>query len=222
MAKCEYVKAKKKKKWLKPLVIIFIIFGIIFSYFHFYVNPELVNSNIAKIKAYTIQVLNSSTSKTIASNDYDNLITIEKDGEGNVTLLQVNSLYVNKLNNDIMTSIQNTLNENSFVGYKLPLGSFLGVPILNGIGPQVQLNIVPIGNVNTKYRSQIASLSINQSYHKIYLSISVDICIILPLYTQTITVSNQLLIGENLIVGKIPSTYLNTDNLTNALNLIPN
>ena len=34
-------------------------------------------------------------------------------------------------------------------------------------------------------------------------------------------VINQVLIGENIIVGKIPSTYLNTDNLTNALNLIP-
>ena len=221
MINCGCVKVKKKKKWVKPLVILLIIFALIFSYFHFYVNPQIVSTNIASIKAYTVGILNTATSKTIVCNDYDNLITIEKDSDGNVTLLQVNSLYVNKLNNDIMTSVQNALNESAFIDYKLPLGSFLGIPILSGIGPKVPLNIVPIGNVNTRYRSQIAGLSINQSYHKIYLTMSVDVCIVLPFYTQNVTISSQILIGENIIVGKIPNTYLNTDNLTNALNLIP-
>ena len=165
--------------------------------------------------------MNTATSKTISSNDYDNLFTITKDSDGNVTLLEINAKNVNKLNNDIMTEIQTELDNGNMLEYKLPLGTFTGLPFLNGFGPKITLKIVPIGHIKTTYKSQIASLSINQSYHKVYLTISVEVCIFLPLYTQNVTISNQILIGENIIVGKIPSTYLNTDNLTNALNLIP-
>lgn len=214
-------KFTKRRRYIKILVIFLIVFIAIFSYFHFYVNPLIISTNMASIKANTVEILNEATYKTISGNDYDNLITITKDDDGNVSLLQVNSAYVNKLNNDMLSTIQTKLNEQNLLNYKLPLGSFLGIPILNGIGPKVDLKIVPIGNVTTKYNSQIASLSINQSYHKIYLTISVEICVVLPLYTQNVMVSNQILIGENIIVGKIPNTYLNTDNLTNALNLIP-
>ena len=212
---------KNKKSTLKTLLIISIIAVIVLSYFHFFVNPQIVSSNTANIKAYTISVINTATASTINSNDYDDLIEITKSADGSVSLMQVNTKNVNKLNNQIMTEIQTTLKDTNAIRYKIPLGSFTGIPLLGGIGPKITLKIVQVGTVNTKYKSQIASLSINQSYHKIYLTISVTICIILPLYTQNIVVSNQILIGESLIVGKIPNTYLNTDNLTNALNLIP-
>ena len=212
---------KNKNSTLKTLLIISIIAAIVLSYFHFFVNPQIVSSNTANIKAYTISVINTATASTINSNDYDDLIEITKSADGSVSLMQVNTKNVNKLNNQIMTEIQTTLKDTNAIRYKIPLGSFTGIPLFGGIGPKITLKIVQVGTVNTKYKSQIASLSINQSYHKIYLTISVTICIILPLYTQNIVVSNQILIGESLIVGKIPNTYLNTDNLTNALNLIP-
>lgn len=214
-------KISKKKRTLKILVSVLIVLVLIFLYFHLYVYPQIVAINVAKIKSNTIEVLNSATSKTISSNDYSNLITISKDDDGNITMLSVNAQNVNKLNNDIMTEIQEVLSNRTVLNYNIPIGQFSGLPLLGGVGPNVSLKIMPIGNVNTTYKSQIASLSVNQSYHKIYLTLKIEICIVLPLYTQNIEVSNQLLVAENIIVGKIPSTYLNTDNLTNALNLIP-
>lgn len=212
---------KITKKKIKIYVVIILISSLIFSYFHFFVNPQIVSTNTAKIKSYTISVINTATAEIILNNNYNDLMFITKADDGSVSLMQVNTANVNKLNNEVMTKIQNLLNQTNILNYKLPLGSFLGIPILNGIGPRVTLKIVPIGNVNTEYKSQIASLSINQSYHKIYLTVYITVCVVLPLYTQNIVVSNKMLIAENLIVGKIPSTYLNTENLTNALNLIP-
>lgn len=214
-------KTSKKKRTLKILVSVLVVLVLIFLYFHLYVYPQIVAINVAKIKSNTIEVLNSATSKTISGNDYSNLITILKDDDGNITMLSVNAQNVNKLNNDIMTEIQEVLSNRTVLDYNIPIGQFSGLPLLSGIGPNVSIKVLPIGNVNTAYKSQIASLSINQSYHKIYLTLKIEICIVLPLYTQNIEVSNQLLVAENIIVGKIPSTYLNTDNLTNALNLIP-
>ena len=214
-------KHKKHKFFIKFLIILIIFTVLVSSYFSFYVNPQIVESNKAQIKSYAVGLINNAIRETIQNNDYDDLIEIFRDSQNNITLLQVNTKNVNNLNNEILTLIQNKLNEKDVLNYSLPLGTFSGIPALAGVGPKVNLKITQIGNVSAKYRSQISSLSINQSYHKIYINITTSICIFLPLYTQNIEISSQVLVGENLIVGQIPSTYLNTDNLTNALNLIP-
>ena len=214
-------KKSKKRTFIKLLIFVLIIIILGFLYARFYVNPQIVSINTASIKAYSVDLINSSIGETLENNDYDDLIEILKDSDGNIKLLSVNSKNVNKLNNNIMSLVQNKLNEKDILNYKIPIGAFTGITALSGVGPKVDVKIVPIGSVSTEYRSQIASLSINQSYHKIYLTINISVCVILPIYTQTIDISSQVLIAENLIVGQIPSTYLNTDNLTNALNLIP-
>ncbi|HAJ78076.1 MAG TPA: sporulation protein YunB [Clostridiales bacterium] len=214
-------KHNKKRVLIKILIISLLIATVLFLFSHFYVYPQIVESNKSRIKNYSVDIINSAVNQTIINNDYDDLISIVKDDNGNITLLQINSKNVNKLNNDVMTLVQSKLAEKDVLNYSLPIGSFSGIPALNGVGPSVNLKILPVGSVSTQYNSQIASLSINQSYHKIYITINISICIFLPLYTQNIDVSSQILVAENLIVGKIPSTYLNTDNLTNALNLIP-
>lgn len=190
-------------------------------YFHFLVSPQIVSANISQIKSKAVNIMNTTTSQTIASSGYDNLVTIHRDNENNITLLEVNSKNVNKLNNDILTNVQNELDSGRMLEYNLPLGTFSGLPILSGIGPDINLKISQIGNVKSKFNSQITSLSINQSFHKIYLTISIDVCIFLPLYTQNVTITNNILIAESIIVGKIPNTYLNSDSFTTALNLLP-
>ncbi len=212
---------KKSRFWFKFLIAIIIILLFIIGYLYFFVNPQIINGHKAQIKTFSVNLINNAVATTINNNEYDDLITITKNSNGNISLLSVNSKNVNILTNSVMSLVQSKLNQQDTLNYKLPLGTFTGLPILSGIGPNVTLKIVPVGSVATKYRSQISSLSINQSYHKIYLTVSVSLCVFLPLYTQYIDVSSQILIAENLIVGQIPTTYLNTDNLTNALNLIP-
>ncbi len=212
---------KRKNKKRKILFLIIVILLFVALYFHFLVSPQIVSANISQIKSKAVNIMNSTTSQTIASSSYDNLVTIHRDNENNITLLEVNSKNVNKLNNDILTNVQNELDSGRMLEYSLPLGTFSGLPILSGIGPDINLKISQIGNVKSKFNSQITSLSINQSFHKIYLTISINICIFLPLYTQNVTITNNILIAESIIVGKIPSTYLNSDSFTTALNLVP-
>ena len=62
---------KSKNKSLKKLKIVFILLTLIvliFSYFNFYVNPQIVNANAAKIKTHSINILNSAITTTINEN----------------------------------------------------------------------------------------------------------------------------------------------------------
>ena len=62
---------------------------------------------------------------------------------------------------------------------------------------------------NCDFVSFFQSAGINQTLHKIYIDVYADVSIVTPIDQPTIQVKAEVLVCENLIVGKIPQTYLN-------------
>ncbi len=69
------------------------------------------------------------------------------------------------------------------------------------------------GNINAKIDSEFTSVGINQSMHRIYLDLSCVVGILTPFQTINEEVSSKVLLTETIIVGDVPSTYYNYDNL---------
>ena len=101
------------------------------------------------------------------------------------------------------------------------MGSFTGIPILVGQGFDVSFKINPIGSVNCVFDSKFEMSGINQTIHKIYLTINADIGVVLPMQTQRVKVTQQFLACESIIVGQVPEVYLFSDNLDSLLNFVP-
>lgn len=210
-----------KKTTIKILVTILLIIIAILCYFHFYVNPQIFNANVSYMKASAIKAVNNGLVETLSLSDYEDLVSIEKDSNGKVNLIKINSANANKLNSDILKATQTALEHSDDMQIDIPIGTFTGLPILNGVGSTIPVKLVPIGSVETKFVSRFDSVAINQSCHKIMLKLSANISLLLPLGAKEVNVTTQILVAECVIVGEVPSVYLNTDNLTNALNLIP-
>ena len=92
-------------------------------------------------------------------------------------------------------------------------GSFTGYKLLSGKGPGVPIRISSIGNVETDLRSEFTAQGINQTLHRVYLEVECEISILTPFENITEKIINQVLIAENVIVGKIPNTYYNLNGL---------
>lgn len=92
-------------------------------------------------------------------------------------------------------------------------GSFTGFKLLSGKGPGVPIRISSIGNVETDLRSEFTSQGINQTLHRVYLQIECQVSILTPYDDITEKIKNQVLIAENVIVGKIPNTYYNIEGI---------
>lgn len=92
-------------------------------------------------------------------------------------------------------------------------GSFTGFKLLSGKGPGVPIRISSIGNVETDLRSEFTSQGINQTLHRVYLQIECQVSILTPYEDITEKIKNQVLIAENVIVGKIPNTYYNIEGI---------
>ena len=81
------------------------------------------------------------------------------------------------------------------------------------------VHILPIGNVKANYKSIFEDAGINQTRHIIFIEIIADIKIILPMKNAVINNTIDIYVAENIIVGKIPEVFLNTN--FGKLTLVP-
>ena len=95
----------------------------------------------------------------------------------------------------------------------MQFGSFTGFKLLSGKGPGVSIKISSIGNVETDLRSEFKAQGINQTLHRVYLQVKCEVNILTPYDNITEKIANQILIAENVIVGRIPNTYYNFEGM---------
>ena len=153
---------------------------------------------------------------------YNSLIEIYKDNEGNITMISANSVQINLLARKLSRLAQSNIDTIGQQGISIPLGTFSGMPILAGKGPNVSVSIEPIGALSASFKSEFFAAGVNQTIHKIFVTISSSLNVVLPTAHQKISTSSQVLVCESIIVGRVPEAFLNSDSLDEMMNSIPN
>ena len=209
----------------QKIVKIFIIMVIAFSTVKIVLDAILpIFDTLCKDKAKSIATIisNEEATNVMKEHTYDELFTLEKDKDGNITMIKSNIIPINEIISDVAVKIQNTIDQRGRENIEIALGSFTGFKLLSGKGPGVPIKISSIGNVETDLRSEFSEKGINQTLHRVYLQVDCEVSILTPYNSITEKVSNQVLLIENVIVGKIPSTYYNLEgfNSNNALDII--
>lgn len=204
----------KNLKRKQKIVKIFIIMVIAFSTVKIVLDAILpIFDTLCKDKAKSIATIiaNEEATNVMKKHTYDELFTLEKDKDGNITMIKSNIIAINEIISDVAVKIQNTINQRGRENIEIALGSFTGFKLLSGKGPGVPIKISSIGNVETDLRSEFSEKGINQTLHRVYLQVDCEVSILTPYNSITEKVSNQVLLIENVIVGKIPSTYYNLE-----------
>lgn len=218
---CTTKKKNKRKLFVFVFILIFFLTSI-FCFLTYVVNPVIIETSGSKVKSLSQTAVNTAVFEVIKdSSIYDSLIKIQRDDEGNIIMISSNAVRINYLSREIIENAQKKLEYLGAKGVNIPLGTFSGLPILVGQGPLVNIKLIPIGAINCNFSSKFVSAGINQTNHKIYLEVISSINIILPTATQSVSTKTQIMIAENIIIGKIPQTYLYSDDIGNLLNLVP-
>ncbi len=220
-SKCKASKKNKHKLFIFMFIFISIFSGVL-CFLNFVVNPVIIETSSSKVKSLSQDAVNTAVFEVIKdASIYDSLIKIQRDEEGNITMISSNAVRINYLSREIIENAQKRLEYLGSKGVNIPLGTFSGMPILVGHGPLVNIKLIPIGAINCNFSSKFISAGINQTNHKIYLEVNSNINIILPTASQSVNTKTQIMIAENIIIGKIPQTYLYSDDIGNLLNLVP-
>lgn len=174
------------------------------------ITPTVLNVADGEMRAKALEIVN----KTIIDNcmksfKYEDIINIQKDNEGNITLIKADTLQMNKIACDVALESQQRLKEIGNVGIKVSTGYIFKNNILAYFGPNITVKMQPIGYIETKYISDFQSAGINQTRHRIYVQVKTNLRVIIPIRSNEIEVKNEIPISETIIVGKIPETSIN-------------
>lgn len=212
-----HFKLCKKRKFKKKVIIFSVVLSffifLICQYFVNVVNPIIFAYGEAEINRLLVSSSNNAI-LNISTVSYEDLIIIKYDINGDISSIIANSSSINNLANSLAIETQREIDLNAKLGISIPFGTCTGVGILSGKGSDINLSVSPIGNVTSKFYTSFTSMGINQTSHKIYISIQSEASLILPFGSKNVLKSIDYLICECVIVGAVPNTYLNVSSLS--------
>lgn len=231
------MKLKKDKLAHKfIIVVVIILFFTIVSLKIFSTNMRPVFLRIAKSEAKKMAtiVINDSVGKQLVNDlTIDNLFDITKDNNGNITSIDFNSKVVNK----VLTTTTNSaimhlkyvedgrvdllnISDNVLANYdqkklrkgiiySIPMGIIFGNTLLANIGPKLPVKFSLIGSVNSNINTKITNYGINNALIEVYVDLSVELEVILPLMTDIVEIKSSIPVAIKLIQGNVPEYYAN-------------
>ena len=172
-------------------------------YFRNNIVPTVMGSAVAEVRAICTNSVNLAVTTVVGGGlKYDDLFTVVKDSDDDVSMVQANSPEINLISREIANLAQANLDALGSQEISVPAGTFTGLALLMGMGPEVTISVIPIGSALCDFVSYFTSAGINQTLHKIYINVHAVISIVTPIDEPTITV-----VAENLIVGDVPQFY---------------
>ena len=165
-----------------------------------------------QVKNTTSDLTNDAIAKQIADGviQYDRIVYVEKDLDGRITALKTNMSEVNRLKTDILNLINDEILALDTSDIGIPLGSLFLPELFSGKGPAIPVRILSIRNSDATFSSKFSQAGINQTLHQLTMIVSVDVAVLVLGQTSSFTVNSEVVVAETVIVGDVPSTFLQT------------
>ena len=165
-----------------------------------------------QVKNTTSDLTNDAIAKQIDEGiiQYDRIVYFEKDLDGRITALKTNMSEVNRLKTDILNLINDEILALDTSDIGIPLGSLFLPELFSGKGPSIPVRILSIRNSDASFASSFSQAGINQTLHQVTVIVSVDVAVLVLGQTSSFTVNSEVVVAETVIVGDVPSTFLQT------------
>ena len=215
-----YVERRKKLKRRKAkifLLSLLLLVPLVVSYVFLVVNPIVVEATRASVFSLSTSAVSDAVCDVLGDENltYKDIVNVEKDESGAVSLISLDTVKLNLIARRFYQVAQVYLDEMGQCGVMVSLGTFTGLPFLSGVGPDINLKLTPIGAMTSTFESRFVSAGINQTNHSIFVRLYASVSLILPSYSQTIDSVTEVLVAENIIVGKIPQVYFSSSSPLN-------
>ena len=209
-----------RKKLIASMLLLLVLFTGAFIYVNRSLRPVLEGLSKARVESVAAAAMNDAVLQILSREDNTgDLITIH-EANGAVYFLQANSSKLNTLAADCAICAQEKIASLGEQGVSIPIGTVSGIPLFTGMGPNLVMKFTPAGAVQSTFSSKFTSAGINQTLHRITLTLKATVRIILPGDAYIVSIETQAPISESILVGSVPSTYTDVTQ-EDMLDLIP-
>ncbi len=174
------------------------------------ITPILRDFSAAKAKNAATLIINETIYNEIAANptDYSDIITVERDGAGNVSALKTDILKVGLIKTHVTAASAKSLDSLSETELSVPLGNIVSnSAFMSGKGPRIKIKLLRVGAVSATVSNEFTDAGINQTNHRIMLNINATVSVSVPFSTVCEDITSSVCIAETVIVGKVPEAY---------------
>lgn len=218
MAAC----ARKKNGWLRWLILVVLLLTAAVTAMEQNLSQTLLDMAFARAYSMAVETINRAVKQAMAQGvTYEELIDAQMDAQGRVSMLRANTMRMNELASQTALLAERELGSAENQVVEIPLGAALGVSFLSGLGPRLEVQILPVGAVHTSFDTEFETAGINQTRHKIFLNLRATVSLIVPTGSQLVEVTSTVPIAESIIVGEVPDSFVDVNNEEDMLNLIP-
>lgn len=198
--------AARAKKYILLAAVLAAVVGL-FVWFQRNVNGLLVSLSEATVRSLALSALNDAAAEALQWNgiDYDSLVTIARDAEGEILSVETDARQLNLLARQTVALAAAKLNAACAQGVQIPAGALTGIEWLAGFGPRVTFEVLPVGAARCDFRSEFEGAGINQTRHAVCMDVSATVNVLFPSGTMEVAADVPILVCENVIVGEVPS-----------------
>ncbi len=215
----DYVCRKRRKRRVRIALFIMLSFTAIILLLKNNLEDVILDMANARAGATAVSYINHAVQEQMMSGiTYEELMNVRIDNDGRVTMLEANTVRMNKLAVETAQRAQNNLESVSAQVVRIPLGAAFKIPFLAAIGPLIEVGIVPVGAVSAAFYTEFESAGINQTRHKIFLKLIANVRLVIPSGAQSVQIESHVLIAESIIVGLVPDSYIEVPDTQSTLN----
>ena len=183
------------------------------------VEPVLVSLADTRMKQIASDSLREALREQMLSlNEFDSLIEFVRDDEGKVQGVVIDQYKQTALQEYTLTQIQDYLKDDMYQymeeqglnKMKVYFGQMVKSRLFADKGPSIEVTLVPKGAVAVNLEPKIETAGINMVLVNIMLNITMDVSLVVPFPTESITVDTQFPIATAVVVGDTPEWYWNS------------
>ena len=205
------MRGRRRNRFRAAIVLLIVFLGAIFFYLQFSVAPLIVELAKARVDNRASYIINEAIETQMQSDDidYENIVYLEKDVNGNITALKTNINEVNRLKTQILSVIDDLLLDLDVNEIGIPLGSLILPEILSGAGPRLPVKIMSVSASDAEFHNVFFEAGINQTAHQMMMDVTITMTVLTPIGAQSVTVTSAVVVAETVIVGIVPESYVN-------------
>ena len=203
------MKRVKKVFFKRKIALILIILDLVVTYLYFSSSKLIIKFGGETFKSEVSNCSYYAVEKCLEMNfDFNEITNLKTNESGDIIFVSTDTLLVNFVAKKLALDCYNFMNSTISDGFEIPIGSFTGLKFLAGFGKKVSVKLATSLSVGCKIIRNFESAGINQTRQILSLVICTEIIIMAPFVKDRYYDEIEVVLCDNIIVGKIPQSYL--------------
>ena len=196
-----------KKKILVVFTLLFVTAFFGFLYFELRLFPIVEKMSASLCRNYATRIINESVQEVMLTRvGEEEIVRFQKNDAGEIVSLSTDARRINLIKSYVSLEVEKRISKGKST-LEIPVGNLVGAKVFSGRGPRIKVKLTPVRSVVSDTASLFSESGINQTLHKVYLKVELDVGMMVLSRPLDCRVSDTVVICETVIVGKVPDAY---------------